>query len=443
MAAAEQKQSIGLLMTSAIVVGTMIGAVIFLLPVSLEPLGVNAVIGWIVSAIGALCIAFALSRLVRAEGGGIQSYVEAVFGPTAGFVVTWAFWVSTWTSMAALAIAAAAALSRIFPAFSDSWSIAMVGIATTLAIMGVNARGIRAASGFALVTVAIRVLPLLAVIAVVITRQIKAQPLAPLAQVPVTTDHIATAVALTMFAMLGFEAATAPVGKVSNPTRTIPLALLSGTAVVGLIYLFSSTAVSLILSPEATATSLAPYADALKANWGEAAVQFAALGIAIAAIGCLNSNLLCAGELGYSMALRGDLPATLARTSRSNTPVASQLLAAGLTILLVLLNTSKSTAELFTFMILLATSSTIVLYAVGALAALRTRQPPLAKIVIAASILFSLFVFYGAGAEANLWGVVLLAIGLAVRWFFRRFNSSASTIPAEAPNPAEPPGSSA
>ena len=58
----QEKQSIGFWMTSALVVGTMIGAGIFLLPVSLAPLGMNAVIGWVVSTIGALCIAFALSR---------------------------------------------------------------------------------------------------------------------------------------------------------------------------------------------------------------------------------------------------------------------------------------------------------------------------------------------------------------------------------------------
>lgn len=439
MSASEHKQSIGIVMTSAIVVGTMIGAGIFLLPVSLAPLGMNAVIAWVVSAIGALSIAFSLSRLILSDGGGIQRYVEGVFGPTVAFIVTWAFWVSTWTAMAALAIATAAALSRIFPSISDAWSIAMVGIATTLVVTGINARGIRAAGGFALLTVAIRILPLLAVIVVVLLRQSNGQPVTPLASMPVTANNIATAVALTLFAMLGFEAATAPVGKVRNPTRTIPLAIIAGTAFVALLYLFSSTSVSLILSPEATATSLAPYADALKATWGEGAAKLAALAIAIAALGGLNSNLLCAGELGYSMALRGDMPVQLSRTSGDNTPVYSQLFAAALTIVLVLLNTSKTTAELFTFIILLATTSTLVLYVIGALAALRTNPPLAAKAVIAVSILFSLFAFYGAGAEANLWGLMLLAIGLAVRWLCHRVTPSrAGSTPAAANGAAGP-----
>jgi APA family basic amino acid/polyamine antiporter len=434
MSVAGEKQSIGLVMTSAIVVGTVIGSGIFLLPVSLAPLGANAPIGWVISGFGALCVAFALSRIVRPEGGGLQSYIEAELGATAGFMVTFALWMSSWAAMASTAVAAAAALSRIVPKLGDPWSVAMVAVATTLVVTAVNLRGVRAAGGFALVTVAIRILPLLAVIAVVLLRQARHEPIAALAPAPVTTDNIATAVTLTLFAIIGFETGTAPVGKVRNPTRTIPLALMAGTTFCVLLYLFSSTSVSMILSPEATVKSLAPYADALKANWGESAVLLAAVGIAIAAVGGLNSNLLCGGESGYSMALRGDLPSTLARTSRTNTPVVSLLLAAALTVILILSNTSRSTGQLFIFVSMLTTTSTLFVYVFGAAAAWRRRPSIAAKLVIALSIIFSLFAFYGAGLEANLWGLALLAVGLAIRWLCHRFNRSraGSSLAAEA-----------
>jgi APA family basic amino acid/polyamine antiporter len=432
----EEKQSIGMVMTSAIVVGTVIGSGIFLLPVSLAPLGANAPIGWLVSGVGALCVAFALSRIVRPAGGGLQSYIEAELGATAGFVATFALWVSSWAAMASTAVAAAAALSRLVPSLSDPWSVAMVAIATTVVVTAVNLRGVRAAGGFALVTVVIRILPLIAVIAVLLLREAKHQPVASLAAAPVTMDNIASAVTLTLFAIIGFETGTAPVGKVRNPTRTIPLALMAGTAFCVLLYLFSSTSVSLILSPEATATSLAPYADALKANWGERAAQLAAVGIAIAAIGGLNSNLLCGGELGYSMGLRGDLPAILGRATRANTPVISLLLAATLTIVLVLFNTSKTTGQLFIFVSLLTTTATLVVYLIGAIAALRRRPSVAAAVAIGASILFSLFAFYGAGLEANLWGLALLIAGLAIRLIMHWLNGSspaAETRPAALP----------
>lgn len=440
MSARDDKPTIGIWMTSALVVGTMIGAGIFLLPASLAPLGMNAVIGWVVSALGAMCIAIALSRLVHEEGGGIQSYVEAVFGPTAGFVVTWEFWVSAWAAVAATAIATGATLARIFPVLNNPWSIALVAIASTAAVQAVNARGVRAAGKLALVTVMIKVLPLLAVILVVLWRNAEGQPLAPLATLPVTADNVATAVTLTLFAMLGFEAATAPVGKVRNPMRNIPLAIIAGTSFVGLLYLLSSTSVSLILSPEATAASSAPFAEALVANWGEAAALFAAFAIAVAAFGGLNNNLLCAGELGYSMALRGDLPAKLSWTDAANAPIVSQLLASALAIILVLLNSSKSTADLFSFVLLLTTTSSLVLYLIGALAAWRRNSSVLLKAVIALSVLFCLFAFYGAGLEANLWGLALLGTGLALRGLMR---SRGGSSPAAEGSPAVPPGSSA
>ena len=88
MSVGGEKQSIGIVMTSAIVVGTVIGSGIFLLPVSLAPLGINAPIAWVISGAGALCIAFALSRIVRPEGGGLQSYIEAELGATIGFAAT-------------------------------------------------------------------------------------------------------------------------------------------------------------------------------------------------------------------------------------------------------------------------------------------------------------------------------------------------------------------
>lgn len=429
---AGEKQSIGLVMTSAIVVGTIIGSGIFLLPISLTPLGANAPIGWIVSGVGAVCVAFALSKIVRPEGGGLQSYIEAELGATAGFVVTFALWVSSWTAMASTAVAAAAALSRITPGLTDPWTITVGAVATTIVVSAVNLRGVRAAGGFALVTVAIRILPLLAVIAVVLLRQAKHQPIAPLAPTPVTAENIATAVTLTLFAIIGFETGTAPVGKVRNPTRTIPLALIAGTTFCVFLYLFSSTSVTLILSTGATMKSLAPYADALKANWGETAARLAAIGIAIAAIGGLNSNLLCGGETGYSMALRGDLPMILARTSRTNAPVMSLLLAAVLTVVLILSNTSRSTAQLFVFVSLLATTATLYVYFFGALAAWRRRPSVAAKLVIAVSILFSLFAFFGAGLEANLWGIALLGGGLAIRWLCHRFSGTPDSSPMAA-----------
>ena len=430
-------QLLGPWMTMALVVGGIIGSGIFLLPVALAPLGPNAIIGWLVSGIGALCIAFALARLVTADGEGLQAYIERSFGPLTGFVVAWCFLVSTWAANAALAIAAASATSRVVPAISDGTWVAPLAVGFIAFLTAVNAAGARAMGRLAVLTTLLKLLPLLAVIVLVVVGKAEGRPFEPLAAAPFTLDNISVAVALTLFALTGFENALAPVGKVRDPAQNIPRAMVLGTAFVALLYFLSSGSVLLLLPQSALAASAAPFADALVNRWGETAAILAALGMAIAAFGALNGGIMFAGEAGYSMALRGDLPKLLTRTRGVNTPVASQLISAAIVGLLVLLNSSRTTAGLFQFVILLSTVAVLVVYLIGSLAALRLRPTPLAKLIIIVGIGFSLFAFYGSGREANLWGLALLAVGLIIRAAMRRF-SSAGSSPAAAAASAAP-----
>ena len=168
----------------------------------------------------------------------------------------------------------------------------------------------------------------------------------------------------------------------------------------------------------------------------------AAIAIAISAFGALNCLILATGELGFSMALRGDLPGAMARTRGANTPVVAQLVGAALTILLILANSSRATAGLFTFVILLSTAGVLVLYGVGALAAWKQSRALAQRSATIIALLFVAFAFYGVGAEAAGWSLVLLAIGYVLRLVMRRASSS-GPIPAPAGAPAEPPGSAA
>ena len=432
-----EKQLLGPWMTSALVVGGMIGAGIFMLPVSLAPYGANAIIAWVISSLGALSLAYSLARLARRDGLGIQAYIERELGPTIGFIVTWAFWVSAWASNAALAIAAAAGLARIVPSLAGSSSIAWVAISLIAFLAIINAMGARTTGRLAILTVAIKILPLFAVILIMGGKRVAGSPFEPLAALPLNFDNIAAATALTLFALLGFETATAPVDKVRNPGRTIPLAIMAGTAFVAILYLFSSTAVLLILPAGAVAASVAPFADAVGSAWGEQAALLAAFGMVVSAFGALNGGVMIAGELSYSMASRGDLPALLAKTTRSGTPVLSQMIAAGIAIILVMLNMGRDTAGLFTFVILLTTSATLWLYLAGAVAALKQRPSPGVASVVIVGIAFTAFAFYGVGREANLWGLTLLAAGFAIRTGMRALNSRAPIL-AAARAPAAP-----
>ncbi len=105
-------------MVTALVVGNMIGSGIFLLPASLGPFGAVSIVGWLVSAAGATLIALVfarLSRIVR-KSGGPYTFTREGFGDFPGFLVAWGYWISIWTTNAAIAVAFVSYLSFFWSA---------------------------------------------------------------------------------------------------------------------------------------------------------------------------------------------------------------------------------------------------------------------------------------------------------------------------------------
>ncbi len=433
-----QDGKMGLPMTTAFVVGSIIGASVFMLPVALAPLGINAVVGWVVSGFGAICLGLPLARLARG-GAGIQAAIAETFGSTVAFMITWAFWVSNWSGTAAVAVGAAATISRLFPALSSPMSVALVASACIVIMAAINTRGARSSGAMAIVTVLLRILPLAAVLILVGIKVRTHQGLQPLWTQPVTISAVATATALTLFAFTGFENVSTPIGKIRDSKRIIPQSMVIGLLAVALLYLTSSTSVMLLMPADQLARSPSPFADVVGASWGEAAALLTAVGIAISAFGCVGCNAMAGGELSYSMALKGDLPPRLAWTNSRGAPVFSQIITVGLSVILVLANASRSTAGLFTFIVLVSTVAVLVLYVVAALgAAVEDRSPGMRALVVA-GILFSAYAFYGSGLEASLWGLGLALAGLPVRAISRWLGGSSRVVAAI---PVAPPESS-
>ena len=100
----------------ALVVGNIVGAGVFLLPASIAPFGANNIWGWALAIGGSLCLAFVLAMLARRMSGGPYAYVASAFGPEAGFLVMWSYWISVWTANATLSIAVVSYASSLVPA---------------------------------------------------------------------------------------------------------------------------------------------------------------------------------------------------------------------------------------------------------------------------------------------------------------------------------------
>jgi APA family basic amino acid/polyamine antiporter len=237
--------------------------------------------------------------------------------------------------------------------------------------------------------------------------------------------------------MLGFECAAVPASRVKDPQRNIPRATLIGTLVVGLIYLAASSSVFILLPADVAAKSAAPFADLVGSYWGSGAATLVVFFAAISCLGALNGWVLLQGEVPLALARRGVFPKWFGRVNGRGMPVQAQIAGSILSVALIAANYTRGLTELFAFMALLATVATLVLYLFAALAALRMmangrleRGGLLAVTLI--GTLYALWTFYGAGAEATLWGVALLATGIPVYVLMRSSSRAPSQATADA-----------
>jgi len=248
--------------------------------------------------------------------------------------------------------------------------------------------------------------------------------------VPITLGSVNSAATLTLWALLGFEAASIATRAVRDPERNVPRATIAGTLIVGLLYLATATPVTLFMSSGAVAASNAPFAMFVGHFWSPAVGNLVALFAAISCIGALNGLILISGEFPLAWALDGVFPRLFARVSGNGIAVRGQILSSALASLLVAANYSRSLAGLFAFMALLATAAALILYLTCAAAALRLQMEGLVArrrsvtAVAVVAIIYSLWALYGAGLEALKWGAVLLGAGILIYLLARALNRS-------------------
>src|SRR4249919_1135613 len=428
-------RKLGMWMCVALVVGNMIGAGIFLLPAALAPFGMNSVLAWLATSAGAILLACVFAGLTRAfpEAEGPYAYVRMAFGDLAAFVVAWGYWVAVWVGNAALVTGTVSYLGALFPTLIGNTAFnAMITLGVLWGLTAVNILGVRTAGAVQLVTTVLKLLPLLAVSALGVflfathdARLVWHPAGAP----PISAAGITAAASLTLWALLGFESASVAAQRVEDPQRTIPRATVIGCIVVAAIYILSCTAVLLLTPAAELARSGAPFADVASRFWGSGAGQALAIFAAISGFGALNGWILLQGELPLQLARRGVFPAAFGKLSPQQTPAAGLCISSALVTILVLMNYRKSMVEIFTFMILLSTTATLVLYLLCALAVLvlmgngkLVATGPNAGLLAVAGVLgtgYALWTLVGAGQEAVLWGLVLFAVAVPVFYLMR------------------------
>ena len=422
------KRGLGFWALLALVVGNMIGSGIYLLPASLAPLGYNQIVGWLVTIGGAMCLAVVFARLGgrSPEAGGPYAFVNEAFGPLAGFVTAWSYWVMSWVGNAAVAVAVVSSLSLLVPRIGTTPGLpAILAVGFVWLATIINLMGVRSAGRVQEITVLLKLLPLIVLILLALGLLLGGAPQAPNSGVAISAGAVSAAVGLTFWGFLGLESATVPADKVENAARDIPRATLWGVLLTGLVYLGISTAFALYMPIGQAAASPAPIADFLGSKLGGNVAAIVAVFAAVSAFGTLNGWVLVQAEMPWAMARGGVFPRWFAAESKRGVPLRSHLVSSGLLSIITLMNYQRGLADLFVFIASVSLAAGLLTYLMTSLAALRLipgdRKLGLIAVIAAG---FTVWAQWGLGVEAMIYGALLVAAGLPVYWAVRTAGAS-------------------
>jgi APA family basic amino acid/polyamine antiporter len=400
----------------------MIGSGIFLLPSTLAAFGGISLVGWLFSSIGALLLAIVFGNLARLEPnttGGPYAYTKIGLGEFPSYLVAWGYWVSIWSTNAAITVALVGYLEVFFPFLAGN---AMASILTGLSFIWlftwINSKKLKTIALIQLVTTILKIAPIILVGFIGIL-YVKADHFIPFNLSGESNfSAIVTTTTLTLFAFLGMESATIPSSKIKNAATTVRKATIVGTVVTIIVYILSSIAIMGIIPPATLAQSNAPFADAAALFWGESAKYIVAGGAVIATLGALNGWILIQGQIPMAAARDNLFPKVFGKVNANGAPITGIILSSILVSLLMFLNYSKSLVEAFTFMMKLSTLSVITPYlfstaSFAILMFLNKEKNITWKLIVATlAFCFSIFIIVGCGQEIVFWGFILLMIGI-------------------------------
>ena len=263
--------SIGVFGAAAIVMGSMVGSGVYLLPATMGAIGSISILGWLVATMAALAIAgvfVGLGRIVP-DAEGLPGYVQAGLGRLAGVQAAVLYWTSLWVGTVAIALAATGALGFLFPALTSPAASLAVTVAIIWAAVALSWIGPRVVARTEALTLALGLAPVVLAATAgwwFFRTDVFLGSWNPGGQ---GLGEAVGASALNAFwAFLGMECAAATAGVVRDPTRNVPRATLLGVVGAAVLYISATTVMMGVLPASELAASTAPFADVARATLG-------------------------------------------------------------------------------------------------------------------------------------------------------------------------------
>jgi len=355
----ELARDLGVSHASAVVVGTIIGSGIFLVPAEMMQAVGSAklvylawVVGGLLSFFGALT--YAELGAMKPHAGGEYVYVRDAYGPLSGFLYAWTWFVIAKPASIATVVTGLVRILGTFSAFSFfsanvlaapfavTWG-QVVAIAAAILISMLNYIGVKKAGEFQLVFTVLKIAIIVGIVAVCFGGGSAvgggwANFAGSFSGAKGSVAGFMAALVAALWAYDGWNDLNMVAGEVKQPERNIPIALIAGVATVGLLYVLVNAAVQYVLPADAIAASERPASDAVAHVLGRMGASIVSAGMAISMLVTLNGTIMSGARVPFAVARDGYFFPALAEVHpRFRTPSVAIVVQAIFSIALLLL----------------------------------------------------------------------------------------------------------
>ena len=310
----ELPRILGFFSVVGIIIGTVIGSGIFIVPAQIaaqvkSPLLILSVwaVGGLLSFFGA--IVFAELGAAFPQAGGMYVFLREAYGRLTAFLFGWTLFLVI--DSGAIATLSMAFASKYLPYFIPLGPVAIKAIALVFiaALVAVNYVGTRWGAGLQNILMVIKFGAIVAVSGIVLIfgNGSTANWIEPVNTAPAGSlvGPFGVALVATLWAYKGWEAVTFSAGEIKNPQRNLPLGLLAGLALAIGLYIVTNLAYLYVVPAPQIATSTRIAADAMNAAVGGVGATIIAFVILFSITGAANGNVLTAPRVFWAMAKDG------------------------------------------------------------------------------------------------------------------------------------------
>ena len=437
---------------TSIVAGTIIGSGIFLVPAEMMQAVGSAglvylawIVGGLLSFFGALT--YAELGAVRPFSGGEYVYVRDAYGPLPGFLYGWTWFLIAKPASIASVTSGLVRVLGTFSAFSFlphtlvAWHVTstrvlvinyghLAAISANVLITALNYVGVRKAGNFQFAFTVLKVFMIVGIAAIALT------------SASGSWSNFATSFTGAKGGMAGFMAALVAAlwaydgwndlnmvsEEIQRPEKTIPIALIFGVLLVGVLYMGMNAGIQRALPATAIAQAAVPASAPSEAALGRLGVSLVSIGMIVSMLAGLNGTVMSGGRVPFAVARDGYLFKALGEVHpKFHTPALALVIQGAVAVVLELVG--GAFRELFSLAIFaewlfyMVAASTIFVF--------RRREPdvnrpyrtfgyPVVPALFIATAAVLLYYTFTSNLRDSIGGLVVILLGVPVYFWFAR-----------------------